>query len=154
MIQRIQSIYLLFASLLIGSLFFVPFIEIVNVKGEVYLFDSGGLYQEGIQNPEVIFRSISLILLCIISVTFILVTIFQYNKRKRQIVFSKINILILLALSGIICYDVWRCIHIIPGNYSLKVYLFFPIIAIILVYLAIKAIIKDERLLKSVDRIR
>ena len=154
MIQRIQSIYLLIASLLIGSLFFVPFIEIVNVKGEVYRFDSGGLYQEGIQNPEVIFGSLSLIILCSISVTFILATIFQYNRRVRQIAFSKFNIFILLALSGIICYDVWRCIHFAPGSYSLKVYLLFPLIAIILIYLAIRAIIKDERLLKSVDRIR
>jgi hypothetical protein len=154
MIQRVQTIYLLSAALLIGSLFFVPLVEIVNVKGEVYRFDSGGLVQEGIQNPQVIYRNLSIILLSIFSVVFILVTIFQYNKRKRQIAFSKLNIFILLALSGIIGYDVWRCVHIISGNYSLKVYLLFPLIAIILIFVAIKAIIKDERLLKSVDRIR
>jgi hypothetical protein len=154
MIQRIQSIYLLIASLLIGSLFFVPLVEIVNMKGEVYRFDTEGLYQEGLQNPEVIVESLSIIILCIINVIFILVTIFQYNNRKRQIVFAKLNIFILLALSGIICYNVWRCVHYISGTYSLRFYLLFPLIAIILIYLAIKAIIKDERLLKSVDRIR
>jgi hypothetical protein len=154
MIQRIQSIYLLTASLLIGSLLFLPFIEIVSVNGDIYRFDSGGFYQEGIQNPKVIFESLSIMLLVIVSAIFIFITIFQYNRRTRQIAFSKLNIFIILVVSTIMCYDVNRCVQLTQGNCSLKVYLAFPLISIILIYLAIKAIIKDERLLKSIDRIR
>jgi len=154
MIQRIQSIYLLTASLLIGSLLFLPFIEIVSANGDIYRFDSSGFYREGIQNPKVIFESLSIMLLVIVSAIFIFITIFQYNRRTRQIGFSKLNILIILVVSAIMCYDVNRCVQLTQGIYSLKVYLAFPLISIILIYLAIKAIIKDERLLKSIDRIR
>jgi hypothetical protein len=154
MIQRIQTIYLLIAALLIGSLFFVPYAEIVNGKGGIYCFDSKGIYPEATQNSAIIIGSIPLVILCVISVIFILVTIFQYNNRVRQITFSKVNIFILLILSGLMCYDVWRGVELITGSYSIKIFLAFPLIAIVLIYLAIKAMIKDEKLLKSIDRIR
>jgi hypothetical protein len=113
-----------------------------------------GFYAEGLRNPIVIFGSIPIVLLCIISATFIIVTIFQYNRRTRQIAYSKFSMFLLIALSIIIFYNVWKCMQLIPGSHSMKVFLVFPLIAIILIYLAIKAILKDERLLKSVNRIR
>jgi hypothetical protein len=154
MIQRMQTIYFLIAALLIGSLLFVPFVEIVSVMGEAYRFDSGGFYSEGVQNPKMLFGSFPIILLCIISIILIMTTIFQYRYRTRQIIFSKWIILILLALLAIICFDIWRCINLVPGSHELKIYILFPIIAVVLIYMAIKAIIKDEKLLKSANRIR
>jgi len=154
MIQRIQTIYFLITVLLIGLLLFVPIAEIVSMKGETFRFDSGGFYSEGTQNPKVLFGSFPIVLLCIISIIFLIVAIFQYNYRSRQIIFSKLIILIQLALLVIICLDVWRCVNLIQGNYKFEIYLVFPVIAIILTYLAIKAISKDEKLLKSANRIR
>lgn len=154
MIQRIQTIYLLIAAFLVGSLFFVPFAELANGMGGIYRFDIKGFYLIGAQNSELIFSSLPIAVVGIISILFIIATIFQYNKRARQITFSKLNILILLTLSGLISYYAWRCVQLIAGSFSPKIYLVFPLIAIILIYLAIKGIIKDERLLKSMDRIR
>lgn len=154
MIQRIQTIYFLIAALLVGSLFFVPFAEIINAKGEIYRFDASGFYMEGSQGHEMIIGGLPVVFLCIISALFILVTIFQFNKRPRQIKFSKLNIFILLILCGLVYCNLWRGIYLITGSHSLKIYLAFPLIAIVLIYLAIKAIRKDQELLKSIDRIR
>lgn len=154
MIQRLQTIYLLFAALLTGSLLFAPYAEIISENGEVYLFDSGGFFIVGTQNPKLLFGSFPIVLLSLISVIFVLVTILLYKHRSRQILFSRLIIVILSALSVIIFYDLWRCIQLIPGNHALKIFLVFPLIAIILIYLAIKAIEKDEKLLKSANRIR
>lgn len=154
MIQRIQTIYLFIAALLSGSLLFAPFAEIVNGKGELYRFDAKGFYLTASQSPELIIGGLPVVVICIISVLFILVTIFQYNKRSRQILFSKINMLILLVLAGFIYFNVWRSVQLITGPYSLKIYLAFPVIAIVLIYMAIKGINKDEKLLRSIDRIR
>jgi hypothetical protein len=154
MIQRIQTVYLLIAALLVGLLFFVPFAEIVNGKGEIYRFDASGFFLMGTQSHEFIIGGLPVIALCVISTLFIVVTIFQYNNRAHQVTFSKLNIFMLLVLCGIIYYNVWRCLNLITGNHSLKIYLAFPLIALILIYLAIKAIRKDQELLKSIDRIR
>lgn len=154
MIQRIQTVYFLIAALLVGSLFFIPFAEIVNAKGEIYRLDASGFYMEGSQSHELIIGGLPVVFLCIISALFILVTIFQFNKRPRQITFSKLNIFILLVLCGIIYYNVSRCLNLITGSHSLKIYLAFPLIAMVFIYLAIKAIRKDQELLKSIDRIR
>jgi hypothetical protein len=153
MIQRIQTIYFLIAALLVGLLFFVPYFQIVSFNGEVFQFDSGGFYSAS-QNHQVLFSSLPIILLCTICIILIIVTIFQYSHRTRQINLSKLIILILLVLMAIIGFYVWRCVNVIQGNYVLKIFLVFPVIAIIFLFLANKAIIKDIKLLKSADRVR
>jgi len=84
----------------------------------------------------------------------ILVTIFQFKNIARQATFSRINILIVIVIFGLISYDVWECTKLITGSYSMKIALAFPLIAMVLIYMALKAIKKDEQLLKSINRIR
>ena len=154
MIQRIQTIYLLIAVLLIGALFFVPYAVISDGMGAIYHFDASGFYSESAPKAGLIMTSMSIVALCAISVLFIMVTIFQFKNISRQIIFSRLNILIVIALFGLLSYNTWQCTKLITGNYSLKISLTFPLIAIILIYLALKAIKRDEKLLKSINRIR
>jgi hypothetical protein len=154
MIQRIQTIYLLIATLIIGTLFYVPYAEISNGMGAIYCFDAKGFYPESAPNAGLIMTSMPIVVLCAISVLFILVTIFQFKNLARQATFSRINILILIILLGLISYDVWKCTKLITGSYSMKIALAFPLIAMVLIYMALKAIKKDEQLLKSINRIR
>jgi hypothetical protein len=154
MIQRIQTIYLLIAALLIGALFLIPYAEVSDGMGAIYRFDAKGFYPESVQNAGLIMTGMPIVMLCAISVLFILVTIFQFKNLARQATFSRLNILIVLGLLGMISYDVWRCTKLITGSYSLKISLAFPLIAIVLIYMAFKAIKKDEKLLKSINRIR
>ncbi len=154
MIQRIQTIYLLIAEMLVGILFFVPFAEIAGKESNIYRFDIKGIYMEGIQKTEIIYSRLPLIILWAVSLILILSTIFLYKNRILQMRLSTINIFILLGFCGLIFYYVWSSAKVLSGVYSLKVYLVFPIIAAILIYLAIRAIAKDELLVRSIDRIR
>lgn len=154
MIQRLQTIYFLIAVLLIGSLFFVPFAEIVSAKSEIYRFDSNGFIIENSPNANLLFSNISYVILNVFSIIFLLITIFQYKHRSRQILFSRIIIFILLILLAINCFNLWRGINLVSGNLHLKIFFVFPLIAIVLISMAVKAIRKDEKLLKSANRIR
>ena len=63
MIQRIQTVYLLIAEILIGILFFVPFAGISGKDGSIYRFDLKGLSLDGILKSEIASGSMPLILL-------------------------------------------------------------------------------------------
>ena len=154
MIQRIQTVYLLIAEMLIGALFFVPFGEIAAKQGSIYRIDIKGIYLEGIQKHEIISSSLQLVILWAVSLILILSTIFLFKNRILQMRLSSINIFILLGLGGLIFYYIWSSAKLLSGVYSLTIYLVFPLIASILIYMAIRAIAKDELLVRSIDRIR
>ncbi len=143
MIQRIQSIYLLLASAVSGGLIFV-FDLWENLKNEVYALDL-------LSRESILLNAIPLlfILAAVISV----VAIFLFNNRKLQFVVGRITILINLFLLGLLIYVSLK----LPGEVSISekgIGMFLPILAILLVVLANKAIKKDEDLVKSVDRLR
>lgn len=154
MIQRIQTVYLLIAELLIGLLFFVPFADVVGKDGSIYRFDIKGLALEGAQKPEIISSSLPLIILCALSLLLILVTIYKFKNRILQMKLSKVCIFLVLGLAGLIYFYLLSGAKVVSGTYSLQIYSLFPVIAAILIYLAIRAINKDELLVRSIDRIR
>uniref|UniRef100_UPI0039A4297C DUF4293 domain-containing protein n=1 Tax=Ornithobacterium rhinotracheale TaxID=28251 RepID=UPI0039A4297C len=79
--------------------------------------------------------------------------IFLYRNRKRQLIYNYINIFLNVVLVGLLAYDLYN----LPGEgiHSQKgIGLILPLISIILLFMANSGIIKDEKLVKSVDRIR
>ena len=143
MIQRIQSLYLLVVGIISGGLTFV-FSLWNNVKATVFsvdLFAATTILQKAI--PTAFF----------ISAILSLVTIFLYSNRKLQFVFGRLNILTNLFLLGVLVY----VSQTLSGETAVSekgIGMFFPIISIVLLVLANKAIKKDEDLVKSVDRLR
>lgn len=154
MIQRIQTLYLLIAEFLVAALFFFPYAEIAGKDGLIYRFDSKGIFIEGVANVESIYESLPVLILCTLVLLLLLVTIFQYKNRVRQMRLSTVNIFLLIGLSGLIFYYTWESSKIIGGTFSLTLFTAFPIVSAILVYLAIRGIAKDEALVRSIDRIR
>jgi hypothetical protein len=154
MIQRIQTVYLLIAEILIGILFFVPFAGISGKDGSIYRFDLKGLSLDGILKSEIASGSMPLILLWAVSMILIVVTIFMYKNRKQQIWFSIITIFILLGFGSLIFYFVLSNAKLLAGSHSFRIFMIFPVIAAILSYMARRAIGKDEMLVRSIDRIR
>jgi len=154
MIQRIQTVYLLIAEMLIGALFFVPFGAISAKVGGIYRFDINGICLEGGQKSEVIYGSLPLVILWAMSLILILVTIFLFKNRMLQMRISAISIFILLGLSSLIYYSVWSAAKTLSGVYSLTLFSVFPVIAAVVIYIASRAIRKDELLVRSIDRIR
>ena len=136
MIQRIQTVYLLLAAVASAGLIFVFHLWTNSKDVAVYAMD------------DMLYLGLFLgsALLSIIS-------IFNYKKRKFQFVLGRLNIILNFILLGIFVYQLLMP----PGESDISekgVGIFIPILSIVLLVLANKAIKKDEDLVKSVDRLR
>ena len=143
MIQRIQTIYLLLASIVSGGLIFV-FNLWNTIKEKIFVVD---LFSREVFTLKVI--PFMFIMSSILS----LVAIFLFKNRKLQFVIGRIIIMTNLFLLGLLIYLSLN----LSGETSVSekgIGMFLPILAILLVVLANKAIKKDEDLIKSVDRLR
>ena len=147
MIQRIQTVYLFISALLIGMLFLLPFAEIVN-EGVVYLFNFKGIILDGTLKENGF--SISVLIGIIMALHG--VAILNYKNRIRQIRIIVFTILLMLGLFGMFFFFTYYSFS--NAQIAFKISILFPVVAIILDYLAIRAIGKDEALIRSIDRIR
>ena len=147
MIQRVQTLYLFISALLVGLLFLLPFAELVK-DGAVYLFNYKGIILNGILKEN----GFSISILIGIIVALHGVSIFSYKNRIRQMRLIVFAVLLMLGLVGLFFYFTYYTFS--GAQISFKIAALFPTVAIILDYLAIRAIGKDEALIRSIDRIR
>ena len=137
MIQRIQTIYLLLAFVATGVLpFFIPLWTMAD--GSPYYFMQNQVY----------------VVVLGLSTTLTLLSIVSYKKRQNQFVIGRLNIILNLILLGLFVY---RSLNLSGETIAVSekgIGMFLPIVAIVLLVLANKAIKKDEDLVKSVDRLR
>jgi len=137
MIQRIQTLYLVLSFTITGVLPFVfPLWSTVN--GKEYLFMQNQLY----------------VILFGLSTTLSLLSIISYKKRQHQFVIGRLNIILNLILLGLFVYHSLNLSGETPAVSEKGIGMFLPILAIVLLGFANKAIKKDEDLVKSVDRLR
>jgi len=144
MVQRIQSLYLFASAVISLGLIFV-FELWVNVdKIEFFamdLFDASNL------------GYIVVPILFLLSGLMSLVSLSLFKTRLKQFVLNRFNILINLILLGVLIYHLLT----LSGEAGVSekgIGVVLPIIVIVLLVLANKAIKKDEDLVKSVDRLR
>ena len=144
MLQRIQTVYLLIAIILSGIVsFFLPFWS--NQEMEAVYLDS--LFLSG----ELALMAVPVLFM--ISGLISIIALFSFKTRTKQIVFNRMNIVINFLLLGIIVYHLLT----LPGETLVSkkgIGVFIPLIVIVFLALANKATIKDEKLVKSVDRLR
>lgn len=136
MIQRIQSLYLFICALL-SALVPMFFPIWTNAKQVPVYFTSDVLY----------------IIIFGLSATMALVSILLFKKRQNQFVLNRLNIILNFILIGLFVY---RTLNL-SGEASVSekgIAMFVPLVSIVLLVLANKAIKKDEDLVKSVDRLR
>jgi O-antigen ligase len=129
MLQRIQTIWTFLA-----------------VLAAVFLFVTG---QDVIISDSIPVINIG----CIILVLVGLLSVFSFNNRKRQILLNTISIIINALLIGILIYWLLK----LSGGIQFPekgIEPIFSLIAIICLFIANMYIKKDERLVKSVDRLR
>ncbi|CAM3975630.1 DUF4293 domain-containing protein [Flavobacterium antarcticum] len=139
MLQRIQTIYLILAAVVTGVLPFVfPLWKQVT----------------GTAIADFYFMTeISYVALFGLSTTLSIVSIMSFKKRQNQFVMGRLNIILNLFLLGLFVYRLLT----VSGETSVSekgIGMFLPIVAIVFLVLANKAIKKDEDLVKSVDRLR
>ncbi|MEO5572162.1 MAG: DUF4293 domain-containing protein [Bacteroidia bacterium] len=164
MIQRIQSLYLLIVVLVSVLVFFLPISTkiitanpVKNISKDItYKTNLTGIekYENG--TPVSSSSNFVLMILIIASGVVAAVGIFLYSKRMVQIKLTRLSLLFTAAFIVVDFYfsdalgseygEGYKTIYL-SGSY-------FPIIQIILLVMAIRAIKKDEELVRSADRIR
>jgi len=147
MIQRIQTVYLFISALLVGLLFLFPFAEI-SKDGIVYLFNFHGI----VQNGNLIQNGVSISALIGIIIVLQGFAIVSFKNRLRQMRLTVFSALLKICLLGIFYFFTFYSFP--EAQISFKISGLFPSLALILDYLAIRAIKKDEALIRSIDRIR
>ena len=138
MIQRIQTVYLILAFVITGVLmFFIP-LWTTNT-GKAFYFMQDQYYT----------------ILLGLSTMLTIISIISFKKRQNQFVLNRLNIILNLILLGLFVYRSLNLSGETANTVSEKgIGMFLPIVAIVLLVLANKAIKKDEDLVKSVDRLR
>jgi len=155
MIQRIQSVYLSFTILLTLSFFqgtIFSFtdksVKAIKLVYEGVLVNSSG--QDFVQVEKIWLLSVILILIPLVS----LLTILIFRNRKIQLFLSLSVIILSAALILTLSWYIFKIVgkymtDIIPG-FRMAV----PILILIFSILAYRGIRKDDRLIKSYDRLR
>ena len=137
MIQRIQTVYLLIALVILGALPFV-FPLFTMSDGKEFRFINDSFY-------TVLFG---------LSTTLTFISIMYFKKRQHQFVLNRLTIILNLILLGLFIY---RSLNLSGETLAVSekgIGMFLPIVAIVFLALANRAIKKDEDLVKSADRLR
>jgi len=135
MIQRIQSVYLALAAFIAGGLPFVFNLWKTTENTTVFVIDKQYL-----------------LVAFLASAVMSLVSIFMFKNRKSQFIINRLNIILNFILLAVFMYSSLTASG--EMEVSEKGVGMLPIISIVLLVLANKAIKKDEDLVKSVDRLR
>jgi len=147
MLQRIQTVYLLIAALLLGMLFLYPLADL-SVGSEIYRFSIEGIFK----GTEKVFNGLPLFIFLSLIMLLHLYVIFSFKKRIRQMRVLGFTIILLVGLFGLFFYFAYAGFE--GATVSFKIPVVFPVVAAILDYLAIRNIGKDEALIRSIDRLR
>lgn len=140
MLQRIQTVYMFIAFIATGILPFV-FPLWKDGNGEDYYF----------------VKNLAFVALFGLSTTLTVASILTYKKRKKQFVMNRLNIILNLILLGLFVYRLLMLSGEADPEKGVSekgIAMFVPVISIVFLSLANRAIKKDEDLVKSVDRLR
>ena len=155
MIQRIQSLYLFVLAVISGLLLTGSVLNFIDKTGSVIKVTYNEIIKStGGQGIELIEKLLPLTILIIIIPVFSLMTIFLYKNRKVQLRLTLVLIILTatqliafvhVSLSVISKFEA----HLVPG-----IKMIIPVLMLILSVLTYRGIRKDERLVKSYDRLR
>lgn len=164
MIQRIQTLFLLIAFIATALLFFFPvasITEFTEIQSETLETDYYELGVTGFIDPSPgsipqlsNYTFIPLILLVVMELILIGFTTSRYKNRLHQLKLIKTGIFMNIILVAGIFLNYPKLfidsqIEIEPGSGA-----YLPLISLIFLVMAYRYILKDEKLVKSVDRLR
>jgi len=152
MIQRIQSVFLFVSLCFMIPMLFAPVANLVYETGDILTFNLSGFYITEAGATTCISNQYSLMIFGIIICVLNLITIFLYRRRVLQLRLCVYNILLLIGLVGVMLFTLYSLQDIRSISYCLPAV--FPIICIILHFLAFRGIRKDELMVQSLSRLR
>jgi len=164
MIQRIQTLFLALAVVANILLFFYPvvsiteFTEVHNQTLETDYYEMSAL---GISDPSPDsiphlnkMVGLPLLIVTLVIIVFVIYAIFRFKNRQHQLKLIKLSIFLnIILVAGIFLnYPKFFTEAIISIEPGLGAY--FPLVSLVLLIVANRYILKDEKLIRSVDRLR
>jgi hypothetical protein len=158
MIQRIQTVYLFLAFIAVALLFAFPLAQFFSETG-TYIFSITGLRNMVPGEPDA-FKSLIFLPLIVLAAGIALLalfTVFQYKKRPFQVKLTSAgvfaSIALILGIFFVYIPMIEKKINIVP-NYLDSIGIYLPLIALVFMVMANRAIKRDEKLVRSADRLR
>ena len=152
MIQRIQSLYLVAIVALMVTAIFTPLAYFV-AGAEEYL-----LYAFSLKGGELSYSTMYMGVVVALAAIIPFVTIFLFKNRMLQIRLCAVELVLLIGSV------IFMAIYYYLGSrmfanlefctQGFRIAIIFPLVSIVLDYLAMRAIFHDEMLVRSLDRIR
>ncbi len=129
-------------------------LAILHADGQFYSFDVFGVSTIAPQS-ELIYPIWGLFVIVALIALLSLFTIFLYKKRILQIRICIFNAVLMLGFYAFFGYMAYQINQQIPNlDFTVRIVLAFPLISLILDYLAIRNIGADETLVRSLERLR
>ncbi len=145
MIQRIQSVFLFLAAACCFGPFALPFAQ--SPEGAVL---SSGIFADGVYNLA---DQISLPIIFALAGLFALVTIFLFKRRKLQMRMAMLTaIIVFFAMAFVVVFLLQD--PTAEVTFDIKAGVIFPPLAFLFALLGHRYIKKDEKLVRSMDRLR
>ena len=145
MIQRIQTLYLLLVVVLTGLALWLPLVDF-TVGADTCTLTAFGLKDAaGITLLPTVYLGA-------------LVTIFLFKRRLVQIRLCAVELVLLIGAGAMMGIYFYLCNRYFADSefysHTLKISLVFPLVCLVFDLLALRAIFRDEKLVRSLDRIR
>lgn len=170
MIQRKQSIFLFLAAALLSLTYFAPLSTFIGESDSLVLF----IYKvaslvPGSSSPTSPYFVLPLLTLVTLIVMLSILSIFLYKNRKIQLLLVRFMLLLLLVYIGVYFFYYVDVLEDISGSIATYEYavsipetgiqiptviFLIPVVSAILLLLASRGIISDEKLIRSTDRLR
>ena len=158
MIQRIQSIFLFLAFAATIALYFYPLAGIYSdlFTYKFYVYELKNMVP-GEVSQFTFMTTFPLLLLNILVGGLSVICVFLYKNRIRQAKLVRLAILLDIALIALVFFVyagiIEKNLHANP-EYLEEAGIYFPLISLIFLLLAYRFIMKDEKLVRSADRLR
>lgn len=149
MIQRIQSVYLLLVTALLVASMCLPVGSFIGANGAAYVFKP-----LGVEINEAFSSTWGLFGILLLSAVVAFATIFLFKNRMLQIRMSIFNSILLIGYYMAFLAFLFVLKRDLTASFQISWALCLPLVCIILNYLAIRAIGRDEVMVKAADRLR
>lgn len=147
-IQRIQTVYLIIAIILMVVSAFFPALSF-ELGGREFVYGALETGKVGVTH----FDPLMLMLIVLISLL-ALIDIFLYKNLQRQMTVCFVDIIIGLAMLVAICIQAYMVGTRDGVTLTWQWYLALPVLSIIFLMLAHKSMSKDKKMLRDSDRLR
>jgi len=153
MIQRIQSAYLLLSAVLLLIAAFIPFADFAITNNNTISLDIINILKNNDISSLHLTSTVN-ITIFVLNIFILVINIFLFKKRKLQMKICIISILLLIAYEVYLFWYIAIVAKLLKATSSYNISVALPVLSVVFVILAYLSINKDEKLVRSLNRIR